>query len=230
MTSRAEVGAVLAPASEQRPLARRRRCPGSRGRSWAAWASPATRSTASLSSSARMPKRCASPMRHALDRDRHVGALAPVLLDERAVVHLVDVVAGEDEHDVGAGLADGLDVLERRRRPCRDTTRGAVARDVRLHACRTPPVVRSRSHGRPDADVVVERARVVLRQHDDVVMSELTQLQSVKSMIRYLPAKGTAGLARMPERSDRRSPSPPARTTANVLLTCRCYTAPRMPK
>ena len=30
------------------------------------------------------------------------------------------------------------------------------------------------------------------------LMSELTQLLSVKSMIRYLPANGTAGLARTP--------------------------------
>ena len=33
----------------------------------------------------------------------------------------------------------------------------------------TPPVLRSRSHGRPEPDVVVERARVVLGQDDDVV-------------------------------------------------------------
>ena len=46
--------------------------------------------------------------------------------------------------------------------------------------------------------------------------SELTQLHSVKSMIRYLPPNGTAGLARTPERIDRRSPSPPARITAIV--------------
>ena len=33
----------------------------------------------------------------------------------------------------------------------------------------TPPLLRSRSHGRPEPDVVVERARVVLGQDDDVV-------------------------------------------------------------
>src|SRR5262245_59774830 len=47
-------------------------------------------------------------------------------------------------------------------------------------------------------------------------MSEFTQFDSVKSMIRYLPPKGTAGLARTDERIDRRSPSPPARITAIV--------------
>ena len=35
--------------------------------------------------------------RHAADRDRHVGAVAAVGGDERLVVHLVDVVAGEDQ-------------------------------------------------------------------------------------------------------------------------------------
>ena len=50
-------------------------------------------------------------------------------------------------------------------------------------------------------------------------MSELTQLDSVKSMIRYLPPNGTAGLARSWERIERRSPSPPARITAIVRFT-----------
>ena len=45
-------------------------------------------------------------------------------------------------------------------------------------------------------------------------MPELTQFDSVKSMIRYLPPNGTAGLARTDERIERRSPSPPARITA----------------
>jgi len=50
-------------------------------------------------------------------------------------------------------------------------------------------------------------------------MSELTQFESVKSMIRYLPPNGTAGLARSWERIERRSPSPPARITAIVRFT-----------
>src|ERR1700752_2459038 len=53
------------------------------------------------------------------------------------------------------------------------------------------------------------------------LMSELTQLDSVKSMIRYLPPNGTAGLARSWERIERRSPSPPARITAIVRFTVR---------
>src|SRR5688572_33435007 len=38
-------------------------------------------------------------------------------------------------------------------------------------------------------------------------------------MIRYLPAKGTAGLARTADKIDSRSPSPPARTTAVTRFT-----------
>src|SRR5262245_3340619 len=46
---------------------------------------------------------------------------------------------------------------------------------------------------------------------------ELTQLESVKSMIRYLPANGTAGLARFSVRTPSLEPSPPARMTARAL-------------
>src|SRR4051812_32108530 len=48
-------------------------------------------------------------------------------------------------------------------------------------------------------------------------MPELTQLESAKSMIRYLPANGTAGLARLTDSTDRRSPCPPARMTATTF-------------
>src|SRR3989440_8145548 len=49
-------------------------------------------------------------------------------------------------------------------------------------------------------------------------MPELTQLLRVKSMMRYLPANGTAGLARFCERRLNRSPWPPARIIASTLL------------
>src|SRR5688500_17880188 len=52
-------------------------------------------------------------------------------------------------------------------------------------------------------------------------MSELTQLDSGKSVIRYLPPNGTAGLARSCYRMERRSPSPPARMIAMVRFTVR---------
>ena len=49
-------------------------------------------------------------------------------------------------------------------------------------------------------------------------MPEFTQFDSEKSMIRYLPPKGRAGLARLRVRWRSRSPRPPAMTTAIVLL------------
>src|SRR6266545_7928902 len=51
---------------------------------------------------------------------------------------------------------------------------------------------------------------------------EFTQLESVKSMIRYLPANGTAGFARRSVSTPRRCPSPPARMTARVLTGAPC--------
>jgi hypothetical protein len=43
---------------------------------------------------------------------------------------------------------------------------------------------------------------------------EFTQFESVKSMIRYFPANGTAGFARFSERRQSRLPTPPARIMA----------------
>src|SRR2546426_367515 len=48
-------------------------------------------------------------------------------------------------------------------------------------------------------------------------MSEFTQLLSVKSMIRYFPPNGTAGFALSRERTESRSPSPPAMIIARTL-------------
>src|SRR6187399_891792 len=88
-----------------------------------------------------------------------------------------------------------------------------------------PPVVRSRSHGRPAPMWSLSERGLYCVRTTMSSMSELTQLLSVKSMIRYLPANGTAGLARTPERMDSRSPSPPARTSARTRFTTRSYTA-----
>src|SRR3954447_24920698 len=57
-------------------------------------------------------------------------------------------------------------------------------------------------------------------------MPELTQLESAKSMIRYLPANGTASFARLTDSTDRRSPCPPARMTATTLTPTSSSPAP----
>src|SRR5512144_2584888 len=82
-----------------------------------------------------------------------------------------------------------------------------------------PPVkVRSRSHGRPDAMCSLsECGRYCVRIITSEI-PELTQFDSVKSMMRYFPAKGTAGFARFSVSTPRREPSPPARMTARALM------------
>ena len=88
--------------------------------------------------------------------------------DERLVVHLVDVVAGQDDHDVGRVVLDDVHVAE-------DGVRGPAVplgdlapRDVRLEQLHAALVaVEVPRPAQPD--VVVERARVVLGQDDDVV-------------------------------------------------------------
>ena len=52
--------------------------------------------------------------RHLEAADGHVGAGVDVLLEHQLVVHLVDVVAGEDDHELGAVALDDVDVLEDR--------------------------------------------------------------------------------------------------------------------
>ena len=44
--------------------------------------------------------------------DRHVGVLLHVLLEHQLVVHLVDVVAGQHDHELGMIGLDDVDVLE----------------------------------------------------------------------------------------------------------------------
>src|SRR3954454_24437954 len=83
----------------------------------------------------------------------------------------------------------------------------------------TPPLLRSRSHGRPSPMWSLSERGLYCVRTTTLSISELTQFDSVKSMIRYLPPKGTAGLARTDERIGRRSPSPPARMTAIVRFT-----------
>src|SRR3954470_18193189 len=57
-------------------------------------------------------------------------------------------------------------------------------------------------------------------------MSELTQLLNTKSMMRYLPPKGTADSERCCVRRLSSSPRPPAKITASTLLmTHSCLSA-----
>src|SRR5579883_104045 len=81
-----------------------------------------------------------------------------------------------------------------------------------------PPCCRSRSQGLPmPIWSLSEWGRYCVNTATSV-MPELTQLLSAKSIMRYLPAKGTAGLALFWESRLNRSPCPPAKITANTLL------------
>src|SRR4051794_8731743 len=88
-----------------------------------------------------------------------------------------------------------------------------------------PAWLRSRSHGRPAPMWSLSERGLYWVRTTTSFISLLTQLDSVKSMIRYLPANGTAGLARSAERMESLSPSPPASTTARTRFTFRCYYA-----
>ncbi len=164
---------------------------------------------------------------HRLDGDGHVGALAAVLLDERPVVHLVDVVTGEDEHDVRARLLGWHRGWPPPHRRCRDTTRVDGPSRRNGWKMRMPPTVAVEVPG--PARRRCGRSATAARTGSGRSRwsgPELTQLDSVKSMMRNLPAKGTAGLARTPDSSERRSPSPPARTTAKCSAHARDATPP----
>src|SRR5215471_8505766 len=78
-----------------------------------------------------------------------------------------------------------------------------------------PPVkLRSRSQGRPAPMCSFKECGRYCVRIMMSLMPELTQLERVKSMMRYLPAKGTA---RLSVRTPSREPSPPARITARIF-------------
>ena len=93
-------------------------------------------------------------------------------LEEWAVVHLVDVIAGQDQDRLRRAIGHEVDVLE-------DRVSGAA---VPLPRPPTPEVGLQQAHptagsvqvpGSPEADVVHQGARRVLRQHGDVVESRV---------------------------------------------------------
>ena len=103
--------------------------------------------------------------RHLVQRHGDIGLVREVLQDQLFVVHLVDVVAGEDEHELGLRLFEEVDVLE-------DGVGGAAvpvgafAAEVRLQ--QRDAAAGAVEIPRPaDADVVVEGARPVLRHDAD---------------------------------------------------------------
>ena len=132
--------------------------------------------------------------------------LLDVCRKHRPVVHLVDVVAGEDQHVRGRVVTDDVDVLV-------DRVRGAAYQAVSLTRCcaGSSSTNSSNSPRRNPQPLWMWRisecdlycVSTAMRR-----MPELMQLDSGKSMIRNLPPKGTAGLARQSvRRAQPRSPA-----------------------
>ncbi len=106
--------------------------------------------------------------RHPPDGQRDVRALAAMERHERLVVHLVDVVAGQDHDSVARRLVEHVEVLEDRVGRAPVPVVRLAAPDVGLQDPDAAPVPVQVPRP-PEPDVVVEGARVVLRQDHDVV-------------------------------------------------------------
>ncbi len=83
---------------------------------------------------------------------------------------------------------------------------------------RTPPVVRSRSQGRPRPMCSFRERGWYWVSTATLKIPELTQLESAKSITRYLPAKGIAASERSAVRTLNAGPSPPARIIAKTSI------------
>ncbi len=152
-----------------------------------------------------------------IDRaDDGIGPFGEQPVEHLRIVHLVDVVAGEDENIVGLFGVEQEQVLVHR-------VGGALVpflADPLLGRNRGDVFAEFGVQNVPSAaDVPVERVRFVLNENGDFRRRpEFRQLLSVKSIIRYFPPKGTAGLARCSVRGERRSPLPPASIIVKILF------------
>ena len=149
-------------------------------------------------------------------RDRghgHAGPDVEMFGDHLTRVHPVDVVGAEHAHDVRPLVVDEVQVLiDGVRRPLEPVRPAAHLGGHRRHV-----VVEHRREPPGLGDVAVEAVALVLREHDDLAGSPaLAKFDSAKSINRYVPANGTAGLARSFVSGCRRFPSPPARTMTST--------------
>ena len=118
--------------------------------------------------------------RHGAHRAGDVRVALAVELDEGAVVHLVDVVAGEDEDELRIAVVDEVEVLEHGvSGPAVPLARPAPA-DERLEQ-RHPAAAAVEVPRSADADVVDQRARRVLRQDADVGEAGVHRVATARS-------------------------------------------------
>src|SRR5271166_3383305 len=95
--------------------------------------------------------------------DSDVGGGVDVLLEHAGIVHLVDVIAGEDEDELGALAADGVDVLI-------NGVRGALVpllRDAHLRGKHFDEFAKTHQRGPAGANVAIEAEGFVLREDKD---------------------------------------------------------------
>ena len=129
---------------------------------------------------------------------RHGLAGLAVLLDQRAVVELVDGVGADDDERLGVELADQRRRCATARRRCPAGSPSGSSLPSR--GCRTsrPPDGAVEVPRAPVREVVAERDRVeLLRRPTRRRSRALRQLLSGKSISRCVPANGTAGFARL---------------------------------
>src|SRR5581483_7036955 len=86
---------------------------------------------------------------------------------------------------------------------------------------------RFRSHGSPIPMWWINECGRYCVSTATLYRPELTTFDSAKSMIRYFPANGTAGLARFSPRTLSRLPSPPARISVSTSIAASLPAEPR---
>ena len=109
-------------------------------------------------------------LRDADGADREGGLVLDVLAQHRAVVHVVDVVAGEHEHVRRLPVLDRVEVVV-------DRVRGAAIPTAFVAVVRWPAgdelLEPARQEVPAEADVLLERARLVLRQDVDATQARM---------------------------------------------------------
>ena len=129
--------------------------------------------------------------RHGNAADGQVGVALEVRAEHDAVVHLVDVVAGQDEDVAGVGLLDGVDVLV-------DGVGGAlvpVLVDALLRRQHLDVLVEGAAEEAPaSGNVAIEAAGLVLRQDVDAAQVAVDAVGEGKVDDAIESAEGHGGL------------------------------------
>jgi len=100
---------------------------------------------------------------HLDDGDGDIGAGGDVLIEHLLVIHLVDVVAGKNEDEIGAFAADGINILV-------DGVGGALIpglRDAHLRRQHLNEIPQSHKRRPAAPDVAIQAESLVLGEHEN---------------------------------------------------------------